>query len=269
MSRLRAHAKAFKERLTYSVLVRGLSILANHPLANQHHLFLPIEIPRPEGRRFLVLAPHYDDETLGPGGTIAKLSQAGEQIKVVFFTDGRLGNPGNYPDDQLIRMREEESQRAAAVLGIKAVRRLNYPDQRLSFHEALIQAVAAELLNYDPDVVFVPMPLDYHVDHCVAARIAIAAALRTQSRSIPYCYETALPIMPNVLVEISEQIATKEEALRCYHSQLASNDYLHAITQGLNRFRTHGLLKGRGYAEAFFRTTWPFLAALVKTIPLK
>ena len=39
-------------------------------------------------KRATVIAPHPDDETLGCGATIAKLSNQGHNIKLLTFTDG-------------------------------------------------------------------------------------------------------------------------------------------------------------------------------------
>ena len=38
--------------------------------------------------KILVLAPHPDDETLGCGATIARLSNEGYNVQLLTFTDG-------------------------------------------------------------------------------------------------------------------------------------------------------------------------------------
>ena len=39
-------------------------------------------------RSVLVVAPHFDDETLGCGGLLAQLAAAGAVIRVLYLTDG-------------------------------------------------------------------------------------------------------------------------------------------------------------------------------------
>jgi hypothetical protein len=51
----------------------------------------PAILWRPEGRRFVVLAPHMDDEVIGCGGTLYKHIQGGAIVTVIYMTDGRYG----------------------------------------------------------------------------------------------------------------------------------------------------------------------------------
>jgi LmbE family N-acetylglucosaminyl deacetylase len=64
-------------------------------------------------------------------------------------------------------------------------------------------------------------------------------------------YEVWTPLFPNYLVEISDVIAIKRQALEKYQSQLADSDYVHTAL-GLNAYRSSALLETHGYAEAFF-----------------
>ncbi len=91
--------------------------------------------------RILVLAPHDDDETLGPGGLIWTALKAGIQVRVVLATngDGYMAATAEefrtlYPTAQdYIRMgelRQKETVAALALLGLPAgdVYFLGYPD---------------------------------------------------------------------------------------------------------------------------------------------
>ena len=60
----------------------------------------------PEGS-ILVLAPHPDDETLGPGGSLALHAARGDRVRVVFCTDGGAGDPdGHYRDVDYVALRQ-------------------------------------------------------------------------------------------------------------------------------------------------------------------
>ncbi|MFO0730634.1 MAG: PIG-L family deacetylase [Nitrospiraceae bacterium] len=47
------------------------------------------EVP---GSRVVVLAPHMDDETVGCGGLIRKMTESRKDVRVLFMTDGRQGD---------------------------------------------------------------------------------------------------------------------------------------------------------------------------------
>ena len=70
----------------------------------------------------MVLAPHPDDESLGCGGLISMLRQAGSQVVVVFITSGSASHPhsNTHPPDVLSQIRESEAIRACAELGVSS-----------------------------------------------------------------------------------------------------------------------------------------------------
>src|SRR5690606_1979545 len=66
---------------------------------------LPPAAPRvsdgpPGGGPVLVVAPHPDDESLGPGGTLALHVDAGHAVHALFLTSGVHGAPGGAADPQ-------------------------------------------------------------------------------------------------------------------------------------------------------------------------
>ena len=65
----------------------------------------------------MVLAPHPDDETIGCGGTIARLTATGTQVTVVLVTDGEatIGSPHHRATTALLR--RAEASAACAALG--------------------------------------------------------------------------------------------------------------------------------------------------------
>lgn len=185
--------------------------------------------------RVLVLAPHADDETLGCGGTIARLADEGHEVFVGLVTgEGPDGHPlfGSAGFATV----QAELDRAAAILGVKQVLKADVPTvllPDLPKHEVnasvrgLIDEVAPELL-------FVPFPFDLHRDHREihhSASIAWRPYLEA-GRAIRevLCYEvpseTHLNIpyvepgfLPNLWYDISGQIDRKVAAIACFESQ--------------------------------------------------
>ncbi|MCG5054385.1 MAG: PIG-L family deacetylase [Myxococcales bacterium] len=134
----------------------------------------PIE---PAGRA-LVLAPHPDDETLGCGGTVARLRAQGHPVSVIAFTDGRGSHPNHADPDELVRQRANELLNAAHCLGLRSedVQAWNFPDGALRQHEALaVRRLRAAVDELRPETLFVPLPVGEHPDHIAAYWIARSA----------------------------------------------------------------------------------------------
>lgn len=102
--------------------------------------------PRAGTQRILIFSPHEDDETLATGGTIYTELQKGNQVLVVFMTNG----DGFWGDEILVkadlfrqargfiglaRIRQREAVKAVVTLGLsnKDVVFLGYPDHGLKY----------------------------------------------------------------------------------------------------------------------------------------
>jgi LmbE family N-acetylglucosaminyl deacetylase len=81
---------------------------------------------RHEGR-WLIIAPHPDDETLGTGGLIARFAQEGNPAWIVFLTAGEASHIGapSWPPERIARTRRREARRALRALG--------HPGDRVTF----------------------------------------------------------------------------------------------------------------------------------------
>lgn len=205
-------------------------------------------VAQPSFDRLLVVAPHPDDETVMCGGTAALLAADGTDVSVVFLTDGegtRAGDRGG--------VRQEEARRACTVLGVRPVRFLGLPDGGVADHlDRLGRGLREVLEEVRPDAVALPWFLDGHPDHEAATR-GLAAAEPPDALEV-LAGEVWTPLEPNLLVDVTESVELKRQALRCHESAAQAFD-LDAMI-GLNRYRSvHGLL-GEGYAEAFLSAPW-------------
>jgi len=204
----------------------------------------PQVLDGPVGRRLLVLAPHPDDEVIGPGGTLIRAQRAGATVHVVYMTSGTA-------EEAVERRREAE--RLCGLLGFTA----DYLEQTPHAIEASV--VAARLSEiarrFRPDALLLPFVLDDHEDHGLASEAAAQAlrlgGLRGDVEAWAYQVYTALPA--NVAVEVTDLSADKAAAIRLYDTQMRRRDWAH-YALGLNAFNCR-LLRGRAdacYVEAFF-----------------
>src|SRR5262249_28804815 len=114
------------------------------PAAQADHQAPLLALSFSSATRLLVVAPHPDDETLGAGGLIQRVLQAGGAVKVVFMTSGD-GFPTGVTSARHIQqpqardyreygmLRRTEAKQALALLGVhgKDVVFLGFPDSGL------------------------------------------------------------------------------------------------------------------------------------------
>lgn len=210
---------------------------------------VPYQPGFPPGNRWLVLAPHPDDETFGLGATLAQAVQRGVVVRVVVLTGGQAQGERE--------TRRQEAQAALAALNVGDGAFWDFEDRKLSqCLWQLSQALRGELMSFRPHVVFAPHAADLHPDHRACAR-ALQLALRYRvflgpRQAVPAWvgfYEIGIPLCPNLLVSADGGWEARERASACYASQLAVRPY-HRVMAGLAAFRAL-TLDGVTYAEAF------------------
>jgi LmbE family N-acetylglucosaminyl deacetylase len=199
-------------------------------------------------RRVLVLAPHTDDGEFGCGGTIARLVEAGVEVRYVAFSIATKSLPPGFAPDTLAR----EVRQATLEIGIPPDRLTvhdfevrTFPERRQEILESLIDLWA----EWPPDAVFQPCLGDLHQDHQVVA----AEGLRAFKRTTVLGYEipwNALTFTYQAYVALERRhVERKVAALACYESQqhrnYANSEYI------WNLARTRGINVGRELAEAF------------------
>ena len=198
--------------------------------------------------RALVLAPHTDDGEFGCGGTMARLVEAGTEVRYVAFSIATRSLPDGFAPDTLAR----EVREATGELGIPAesltvhdfdVR--TFPDHRQEILELLI-----ELWNdWQPDIVFQPSLHDVHQDHQTVAAEGLRAFKRTTilGYEIPwnnfdFAYQAYFGLEKG---HIERKVAALERYASQQHRRYANPEYV------WNLARTHGINVNREYAEVF------------------
>jgi len=227
----------------------------------------PVPIRAPFGDSLLVVAPHQDDEIIGCGGALALQARAGRRAFVVILQDGADGHDElGMTREALSTLRNEESRRAVAQLGIEPPVFTGYADLRANM-TAATETLRRMIAGRGVDALFVPWILDGHPDHRTANYI-VADAIRNLHRDIRvFGYEVWGLAVPNVIVVIDEVIDQKMAMLSSFAFANKAIDYVRS-TKGLNMYRTR--LMGSGmcqYAECFFeapRTEYVELADRVR-----
>ncbi len=213
---------------------------------------MPYEGARAIGARaVLVLAPHPDDEVFGCGGAIAGHVRRGEPVSVAILTNGE-GQAHVGDDVAYMAIRQEESRRAAAVLGCAMPEFWELPDRGVEYGEVLIGRIVAAARDAGADLVYAPSVFEMHPDHRALAMAAVEAVRRIGAGARLAMYEVGVPLVRvNTLLDISAENAIKHQAMACFGSQLAVQAYNEHIA-ALNRYRTYTLGPAVCAAEAFW-----------------
>ncbi len=216
--------------------------------------------------RVLVFAAHQDDESIGMAGTIYKHTQRGDEVKVVFLTDGS-GGALDVDPKELSRTREKEAIDACKVLGVADVEFFRFKDGFLLYNYDTLVRTGQAIRSFRPDRVYVhhgeaPRGED-NLDHINTYYLVREAVFKTQYGNYPefgkeiwraselYAYEVLYPLPePNAFVDITDIIEVKKKAIREHRSQMVAQPYWEQTGLALNRWR--GLFTGLGeYVEAF------------------
>jgi LmbE family N-acetylglucosaminyl deacetylase len=200
-------------------------------------------------KTILVLSPHPDDDIIACGGTIYRSVKAGAEVVTIYLTDGRKGNP-RYPENELIRLREEEARRACEIIGVKRPIFMANIDGELSDSVENQDMLYNIFKEYEPDAVILPFFLDNHHDHSMTNTLILQLLKRYKLSFTCYAYGIWSPIVPNVLLDITDIINIKRKALSVFKTQMEVFDLID-VSLSLSRYYafTHG--NGKGYYEGF------------------
>ncbi len=133
-------------------------------------------------RRILALLAHPDDETFGPGGTLARYAREGARVYLATATRGEAGMVGDPPvtdRDRLGEVRTGELLCAAGILGIREVSFLGFLDGQLAHvpRERILEKAVEQVRRVRPHVLigFGPEGISRHPDHKVMCEVAVEA----------------------------------------------------------------------------------------------
>ena len=208
--------------------------------------------------KILVIAPHNDDEILGVGGTMAKYAKAGHEVIVCEVTAGDLS-------DEMVQLQKREAIASHELMNVKTMfMDLPVVGLREMTTRELNSAFLKAINEVKPEIVFIPHKGDMHIDHRMVIEAAMVALRPVSAPFIEaiYAYETLSEtewntpsvdnaFIPTVYSDITEEIETKLEAMKCHASQLC--DYPHPRSiEAMKALAQHrGSTVCCKYAEAF------------------
>lgn len=225
----------------------------------------------------LIVAAHPDDETIGMGGTLKKLSK-NHFIKVMFLADGISGRRKSgfrtvpkweTSNQEKIKISEEIEERkihaknALKHLGVKEMSFFGAPSEELSQIPMLriTKLVEEELSKRKYNMIFTHHYNDLSNDHKIAFEASITAARPLESSSVSTIlsfevisapdWNKPYKFRPNLFVDISNEIKIKLKALAEYKHEIRKFPHPRSLETTEAVAKRWGSLNGFNHAEAF------------------
>jgi len=210
----------------------------------------------------LVVAAHSDDEALGCAGTIAKHTAAGDQVHVLFMTDG-VGSRDATDTDVIAR--QKATKEAMDALGVTAMQNLNFPDNKMDSVALLeiVKEVEISLSKLEPNILYTHHIGDLNIDHCITHKAVMTACRPQPGLSVKEIYafevlsstEWQTPgvnaFCPTVYVDITDFIEIKKKVLNVYSDEMRQPPHTRSIENALRLCELRGNAVGIKSAEAF------------------
>jgi N-acetylglucosamine malate deacetylase 1 len=232
--------------LAGGALLGGTAAASAANVANAESVGGEAQISPATGRKIkvVVCGGHPGDPEYGCGGTIARLTQMGHDVTLLYLNDG-----GWPPTSSEARV--AEAKKASELLNARPV----YAGQQNGHaivDNAQYEDFAKKIDLEKPDAIITQWPIDNHADHRAITNLAYNTWNLSKNKFALYYYEVSdgedtLQFSPNRYVDITETEPIKKAA--CYAHASQTPDRYYALQDEVARFR--GVEAGVIRAEAF------------------
>jgi len=229
-----------------------------------------------EKAEIMVVTAHPDDSEFGAAGSVARWTREGKNAVYIVCTNGDKGtNDRTMKQEELVKIREEEERCAAAILGVREVVFLGYPDQSLEDTHEFRKEIVRWIRAFRPDTVITADPYRkyiWHRDHRISGQVTLDAIFPFARDHLAYpdLLEEGLEphkvkdILfwasdnPNYFSDITDTFDAKRAALMCHKSQISANRQLDLDKFLIERARKSAEGQDFELGEAFYRIEIPF-----------
>jgi LmbE family N-acetylglucosaminyl deacetylase len=230
----------------------GATVAAGLPLGSAAAEPPAKDLPQAGSKlKVIVTGGHPGDPEYGCGGTIARYTELGHDVVLLYLNRGEWPENSQLEDAKSVRM--AEARKACEILQARPA----YAGQING--AAIVDAAHSEkfqriLEAEHPNIVFTHWPIDNHADHRAISMLVYAAWLRMRKSFALYYYEVSdgedtLQFAPTHYVDITRTEARKKAA--CYAHATQTPDKYYGVQELVTRMR--GMESGHAQAEGFIR----------------
>jgi len=186
--------------------------------------------------KILVIVAHPDDEVLGCGGTIARLTGEEHDVYLAILGEGITSryDKREQADQEILKELQKRSRQVSKLLGVKELCLYDFPDNRFDTVPLLdIVKTVEKLINrFQPQVVYTHQGGDLNIDHIITHRAIMTATRPVENcpvkeiyvfevpSSTEWAFGQFLPVFsPNTFVDISKTLEQKIKAIKMYKGE--------------------------------------------------
>ena len=215
--------------------------------------------------KIMIIAAHPDDEILGCGGTVARLTQEGkaeaDEVFTLILSNG-ITSRDNWDKKELEDLKVKSAE-ANYMVGVPWIAIEDLPDNQFDKVPLLdvIKKIDKHIKFHLPDIIFTHYANDLNIDHRITYQAVITATRPMQNESVKEIYSFEVlsstewnyptTFSPDTFYDITDTLNTKLQALACYDSEMRDSRHPRSMTGVWNNAKMWGLKSGLEYAEAF------------------
>jgi LmbE family N-acetylglucosaminyl deacetylase len=175
----------------------------------------------------LVFCAHSDDQIFGPGATIIKYAQKGDDIYTYVFSYGESGIPLFKPEEA-VKVRVNEAKAADRFIGGKGVVFFGLKEGKFAeeaYSKGIQELIVKIIEQKKPDKIFTHSPDDPHPDHRSTYKVVVDAIDRLHYNVEVYVFDVWNPFtitkrnLPKLYEDVSKTLHLKVKALEKFKSQ--------------------------------------------------
>lgn len=217
----------------------------------------------------LVIAAHPDDETLGCGGTIARLASEQKEVHILILGEGITSRQTDIEDssNEEIRLLRKNNRKAGAILGVANIYFESFPDNKFDSIPLLeiVKVIESYIEKISPHTVFTHHGGDLNIDHSVTSRAVLTATRPMSGCPVKhlYAFETlsatewsfgqiSESFTPNCFINIKNHINQKIAAMEAYGGEIRNFPHPRSAKAIKTLANLRGSMAGMEFAEAFF-----------------
>lgn len=223
-------------------------------------------------KSILVVAAHPDDEILGCGGTMARLSSEGFRVHILIMGEGMTSRDGwnaqaKGRSSAILSKLHSQSIKASKLVKAKQVTVLNFPDNRFDTVAILelVKAVEIKKKEVNPHIIFTHHANDLNIDHRLTFQAVMTACRPMKEERVREIYSFEVPsstewqsqtsnqtFRPTAYVGLKRKhVYAKLCAMKAYSTEIRSYPHPRSIRALRAYCEWRGSNVGMEFAESF------------------